>query len=165
MVSIPACHAGDRGSIPRRGGLSTYAFNLCSEGLVFSSDGCKQMKIQQPGISTGVKYGWMDSSCRPASETSATANVTASQAQHKRCSNSNKGTVGLPAADGTRGFGLTGSDVAPLSRSWNLLSSSKSSDWGRHSTFLQLHLHRHLPPVTGLKGSRTRSRLGSWAWF
>merc|ERR1711911_202204 len=26
VVSIPACHAGDRGSIPRRGG---YVFTLC----------------------------------------------------------------------------------------------------------------------------------------
>ena len=25
VVSIPACHAGDRGSIPRRGGLSFFS--------------------------------------------------------------------------------------------------------------------------------------------
>ena len=28
MVSIPACHAGDRGSIPRRGGL-TFCLSFC----------------------------------------------------------------------------------------------------------------------------------------
>ena len=26
MVSIPACHAGDRGSIPRRGGEDSFSF-------------------------------------------------------------------------------------------------------------------------------------------
>ena len=29
VVSIPACHAGDRGSIPRRGGSFCSAINLC----------------------------------------------------------------------------------------------------------------------------------------
>ena len=29
VVSIPACHAGDRGSIPRRGGFFCFAINLC----------------------------------------------------------------------------------------------------------------------------------------
>ena len=28
MVSIPACHAGDRGSIPRRGGEDSFFFHL-----------------------------------------------------------------------------------------------------------------------------------------
>ena len=28
VVSIPACHAGDRGSIPRRGGTEEVFFNL-----------------------------------------------------------------------------------------------------------------------------------------
>ena len=28
VVSIPACHAGDRGSIPRRGGEDSFFFHL-----------------------------------------------------------------------------------------------------------------------------------------
>ena len=28
VVSIPACHAGDRGSIPRRGGIEVFSFFL-----------------------------------------------------------------------------------------------------------------------------------------
>ena len=33
VVSIPACHAGDRGSIPRRGGTPTFFFSLFAFSL------------------------------------------------------------------------------------------------------------------------------------
>ena len=32
VVSIPACHAGDRGSIPRQGEAAAY--HLCARGLM-----------------------------------------------------------------------------------------------------------------------------------
>ena len=35
VVSIPACHAGDRGSIPRRGGRLFLSFFFISRGFLF----------------------------------------------------------------------------------------------------------------------------------
>ena len=34
MVSIPACHAGDRGSIPRRGVFFLFYFKLCWSNFI-----------------------------------------------------------------------------------------------------------------------------------
>ena len=41
MVSIPACHAGDRGSIPRRGGeyfFHIFVLKECTDGASFQLD-------------------------------------------------------------------------------------------------------------------------------
>ena len=47
VVSIPACHAGDRGSIPRRGGF--FVLFLLNEKLFLEAKG----NVPAPGIEPG----------------------------------------------------------------------------------------------------------------
>ena len=53
VVSIPACHAGDRGSIPRRGGCQIFFSSYLWEKLQFF-----QMRLSQPemGLPGGKFY-------------------------------------------------------------------------------------------------------------
>ncbi len=51
MVSIPACHAGDRGSIPRRGGIGFYLVffvNCFFVNCLNENKTVQQMRITRP---------------------------------------------------------------------------------------------------------------------
>ena len=50
VVSIPACHAGDRGSIPRRGGHVIFLHSEGSMANLLYASGSVSLITQNPAI-------------------------------------------------------------------------------------------------------------------